>query len=804
VHHRVGADTAPILGRQRLEEAVESLVAKARREVRVVVLHGAGGTGKSFTTHQFIDRIQGDRERFDGIFFWSSYYSDDAITGVDRLLAYLNPDHEFEGGRIPRLRQCLQSGRYLIVFDGFERLLYDDPDEPSRVGRASAPSIKEFLELIQEQGGTSTILLTTRLWPRELGEFGAKDDPKIESVCLRPMRAEDVQDVKPFRGHDLARLSSLCKTLDGHTYGIVLACRFLARGSEDPGARMKELSDQLEDRRDPHGGLNRMIRATLDELEEQHGSILKLLLERISLFMSPVPRSALRSCYESAKRALADEEQQVASLQDLLEDLTGRELLFLVPPRPEEPRRDIYTVHPTVRGHVFQHIHGAATQELPNFTLPGFTSGTADIAPGNAGDIVLETIDDLDKDVERAHEEGRVEDAEQMCRSTFGLLRSRMEAITAPRWTSYDKYVIPGFRLLQRVRALSRSSWTRGRTHEDEHVTDEKGVLYADEVAWLYNDTGLSACSEGEMADTQEMWVQGYEINQVLEPAGDDDLGGLPQRQYVTQSLLHLGHMYIELGDLASAQEYLKRTEAENERLEDPDYEARVIGYHAVIAHLQDNRSHAKQLYRDSLRLLKRVARNPRARSFFLVHLGNLQVDLGELDEAEESLRTSRSLAAGGPEYPDLIEYSNTCRGYLLRSKKRFVEARDVLEEALRKARGMGIQRLVCDVHSQLARLALDLGDHEEACVQAVESLELANTLGLGLRQSRGLLVLGLASVSLHQNELAIAYLERARILAEEQQCWSRMDEAKKALRGLGVTDEPRTTISVRNSSPRN
>ena len=66
-------------------------------------------------------------------------------------------------------------------------------------------------------------------------------------------------------------------------------------------------------------------------------------------------------------------------------------------PRKSEENRELFTTHPTVRDYVHRELHKAETNSLPNFTLPGFTAGTAETFPGSkeAERIVLEVYDAL-------------------------------------------------------------------------------------------------------------------------------------------------------------------------------------------------------------------------------------------------------------------------------------------------------------------------------------------------------------------------------------------------------------------------
>ncbi|HEX8155380.1 MAG TPA: SIR2 family protein, partial [Thermoanaerobaculia bacterium] len=114
------ADIAPDRTRQDLD-ALRELIAKPG----IVAVHGLGGTGKSWRVLELLDQVSSNPRglHFTGMFFWSSYYANDWLTGIDRALAYMEEGAEpARATRMERFRKCLEK-RYLVVFDGFERLL---------------------------------------------------------------------------------------------------------------------------------------------------------------------------------------------------------------------------------------------------------------------------------------------------------------------------------------------------------------------------------------------------------------------------------------------------------------------------------------------------------------------------------------------------------------------------------------------------------------------------------------------------------------------------------------------------------
>lgn len=173
-HHRILPDTGPTgpvpaLGdagvEARLEEIRNHFRGKwpTRPRASVVVLSGPGGTGKSYHAGRFVDQALG----YSRTFFWSSYYSDDFLAGVDRLLAFLGISLGRNDSRLSSLanyfRKRNQPQRSLVVLDGIERLLV-----PTRVPGIGAPTnaaVRELLRLLATQQNHTDVMLTTRLVP---------------------------------------------------------------------------------------------------------------------------------------------------------------------------------------------------------------------------------------------------------------------------------------------------------------------------------------------------------------------------------------------------------------------------------------------------------------------------------------------------------------------------------------------------------------------------------------------------------------------------------------------------------------
>jgi hypothetical protein len=807
------------------------------KRTRIVVVTGDGGSGKSWRVLKLLHALKDDKDRrfTGGIFFWSSYYADDWLTGLDRALSYLENEDlsRPKERRLERFRRCLHSGEHLLVFDGFERLLRET-DNP-KLGRPSSQSVKELLEIMAEENDDtfSTVILTSRLMPKQLyelienakkpvedGELAPAQEPaddtapelndkRYPGVVNFPVRRLTTQDLRAevFSGvkepADLARICSLCA---GHSYALQLTARFLAADPGNLEVFRREIS-----RRAPDSRNSEIIKLAIDAVNARTGKLGARLLERLAVFMSPIDDATLEICYQaSIKEAQADAEKEakqektpvesidyetVHPQSRIVDELLHAKLLLRVQTDPQEPPKPgdrtigWLTVHPIVRSHVFVRRHRVVTDAMPNFTLAGFTSGNAACHPGRKG---ADQIRNLFAMLCEAASDRNAEDSRRrsLVRAAFGAMRSRMESNTVARWTHYDEYIQHGLLLRYVTTELAGDdTWDyQDRPYALDHQSDN-GILYPDELAWLYNDIGLALCSEGSMADAYSLWEQGFEIDRVTD---SEEEGG----QYIVQSHLHMSHLFIDLGRLPRAAQFLTTTERANALYQDIDFGGRIKGFRGLLAHLAGNIDEAEKLYATAItQLTSDGRRNLRAESVFHRHWADLLIHKRNRTDAEMHVELSLSLAREG-NFPDLEAYARKTRAHLMREHEDRDprEARAEYDLVMERARAFGIKRLQADIHSELARLALDVGDWETARIRAMDSLMLANELSLGLRRTHALVILGRAMDAAGNKKLAVNYLQHAWSLAQLQGYYLRGREAEQVLLSLGAPTQPDAT----------
>ena len=280
------------------------------------------------------------------------------------------------------------------------------------------------------------------------------------------------------------------------------------------------------------------------------------------------------------------------------------------------------------------------------------------------------------------------------------------------------------------------------------------------------------------MMDAIAVWEQGYEINKLLDSDPD---GG----HYLFQALCNLGAANIHFGRLPIAELHLRHALAIGERLQEEDHMARVNGYIALIRHLQGNLADASALYGKTIRVLNRIG-NMRAHSIFLRHQADLLLKMEDYDEAKKTIDSCKAIAQAS-HYPDLVAYARLSLGHWYRRKEKYLDAIREYRTALAEAKRIGINRLEAEAHSELARVALDLGDAQVARRRAMKTLMIANEYVLGLRQTHGMLILGKATMMAGERDLGIQYLRHAKKLADKQQYRLRAAEAEAELYAMGA-----------------
>ena len=180
-----------------------------------------------------------------------------------------------------------------------------------------------------------------------------------------------------------------------------------------------------------------------------------------------------------------------------------------------------------------------------------------------------------------------------------------------PNYNSYIRRLVGLLNLTRQ--ALPDATWINLRRGAKEKFEDEAGMLYLDELSWLYNELGLAAFCQGSLDDAYSLFRNGEHVNEL---ADCDNAGG----DRVAESHLNIAIVEIESGRLARAQFHIDRVLSEAAGR----FKSEAFGYAGLLHHLSGNYSLAENCYEECLDRLAFENQNLRAQCIFLKHKGDL------------------------------------------------------------------------------------------------------------------------------------------------------------------------------------
>jgi hypothetical protein len=242
-------------------------------KLRVAVLVGFGGGGKSSLARKWMDDLIKSPSPPACVFWWSFNTQPSVDAFLETALRFLS-DGRIDPARLPGtnarvqvIASMLGSGRILFILDGLESVQALEGDAQ---GELLSPDLREFLELFAESQHSSFCLITSRL-------------PVVDLIAQPMVRQHKVGSLTIVEGRDLLRklgvhgsdeeLDRLVQTWDAHALTLSLLGSYLAEATGGDASRAEEL--------------------TLAGLGESRYERLRHLLESYDVHLSPAERSFL-------------------------------------------------------------------------------------------------------------------------------------------------------------------------------------------------------------------------------------------------------------------------------------------------------------------------------------------------------------------------------------------------------------------------------------------------------------------------------------------------------------------------------
>jgi tetratricopeptide (TPR) repeat protein len=503
----------------------------------MLALVAIGGMGKSALTWAWLQRdvlglpLPGQPEdppdiaaayrvpeeaRPEGVLWWSFYEREAGCPAfLDTALTYASGGQVDPRGipsdydKLQRLVALLQERRLLLVLDGLERQLrayaslsaaYQGDTVPQDVqgdpNSCTDPHAADFLRQVAALPLRSRVLITSRLFPRELEGLGGCR--REELTGLYPDDA-----VAFFHAHGVkgtrAEIEAACQPYGYLPLALRLLAGMIVRDKRMPGdirvADRHPVLPELKGKEQHH-----ILEVAYNALDEDK----QALLSRIAAFRSPMAYDAV-----SVLNPFADDEQFDAALEELID----RGLLSF------DPQRVRYDLHPIVRQYAYDRL---ADKEGVHSRLRDYFAAV----PAPEVDEV-QSIEDLAPVIELYHHTvgaGRYDEA-------FGLFHDRVHDLLYYRFGAYHTVV-------ELVRALFPDGEDRLPQLKTENAQ-----------SWTLNDLAVSYTLSGQPRRAAQL----FEVSKAMDETQGD-------KESLTTALENLGVQQLGLGELAAAEANLRQS----------------------------------------------------------------------------------------------------------------------------------------------------------------------------------------------------------------------------------------------------
>ncbi len=331
-----------------------------------------------------------EASRPEGVMWWSFYERESTFQKfLDEALTYASGG-TVDPRAIPSIRERMQAlynllcqRRFLLVLDGVERILRAyarmdaayrgdefEKDVQGDFRSCTDPNAGTFLQWLASAAMKSKVLMTSRLFPRELG--GVAGCQRVDLTAFDPEDAVIFFHAQGVRGAR-AEIQGACRLYGYLPLALRLLSGLIVRDKKQPGdirvASRYPILPELKGREQHH-----ILEVAYNALDNRK----RALLGRFAAFRSPMTYEALFvfNTYKSESK-----------FDDVLDELIERGLLFF------DRERGRYDLHPIVRGYAYDRLADKA----------GVHTRLRDYFAAVAAPEKVESLDDLAPTIELYH-----------------------------------------------------------------------------------------------------------------------------------------------------------------------------------------------------------------------------------------------------------------------------------------------------------------------------------------------------------------------------------------------------------------
>lgn len=291
-------------------------------------------------------------------------------------------------------------------------------------------------------------------------------------------------------------------------------------------------------------------------------------------------------------------------------------------------------------------------------------------------------------------------------------------------------------------------------------------AYYRDELAWIFNERGLTALLQGRIYDSLPLFERATRLMSHWE-AGKENLHEFHSSERRIQ--LNYAYALIERGQLEQARGILVEIRLTSKRIKwhtPTKSEAVAIGYLALCDHLNGSFENAEKGYLEAIRKMTRFGRD-RGVAIFYRHLGNLYRAEGSYAKAEKYLNFAVNKAAQC-EQRDVLHWALTSQAELYIFDGRNNEATAIIRRVSSYASKMGLYSLEAAILLVESQMMLRLGELDLSGNFASKAISNSVRNGGRLRKLSGLVTYADILVHRGEFELASSILDEAKTEAEK------------------------------------
>ncbi len=656
----------------------------------LLILHALGGVGKSALTWEWL-KNKVDIKNWNRGVWWSFYEKESGFESfLSETLTYFRMQTKERSTRqqVNDLLDVMHENKFLIVLDGFERLLRqyssmnavyqaeEDQVDPSQRDCTSTAA-ETFLLGLSDKTIQSKVLLTTRLIPRIL----EGNDGKLYKGCheepLASFNSEDAIEYFHAEGITGARaeIETTCAAYGYHPLSLSLLASLINEDHEHPGdilaAKQYEIFGDIKAKR------NHILQRAYDSLKPEH----KELLGNLSCFRGSIEFLTIKTIFWNI------------NLGSSLKDLSHRGLLQYI------KEKDRYDIHPLVRRYTYDRLteinKTAAHERLVDYfeTLP---------QPKK-----VETLDDLAPVIELYHHKARA---------------GKLDEARAIYYERIQKVLFFQFGAYQTQIELLLVLFPNGE-HELPKLSKN------DAQAGTINDLATAYSFSGQPRRAIPLFLRNAEYDEKHE-----------RKEHLAIGLGNIANMsQLPIGALRDAQHNMRRSinlchEINNKHQEAASHRefGRILFYRGELQDAELELEIASKLFKKGnnvqslgttwsyIALQHFLMAREAVKSNSSLVISNLQAAVENAKRALEIAREREKIKK--PNVRDFVR-AYWQLGAAYRAGSDFPQAETHLDEALRRCRAINLVEMEADILLELAKLRYMQGETPEALRLVREAL---------------------------------------------------------------------------------